>query len=191
MKNNSKVRCFGNKPGQELYAEYHDKEWGAPEHDDQKLFELLILEGCQAGLSWELILKRREGYRRAFYGFDPKKVAAMTDEELEAQCQNPEIIRNRLKVFAARQNARVFLKIQEEYRTFGDYIWRFVDGKPIENHRDNLKEVPCFSPVSDAISRELKRWGMTFVGTKIIYSFMQASGMVNDHLKSCWLLQKT
>src|SRR5271170_1647973 len=123
-----KKRCFGSLPGKEFYAEYHDKEWGVPVHEDKHLFEMLILEGAQAGLSWETILKRREGYRKAFHRFDPVKVASMSDEELEALLQNPEIIRNRLKVFAARQNARVFLTIQKEFGSFDRYLWSYVDG---------------------------------------------------------------
>ena len=131
---NHKIRCFGGKPGQEFYADYHDHEWGIPSHDDRYLFEMLILEGAQAGLSWETVLKKREGYRKAFHQFDPSKVAAMSDEALETLRQNPEIIRNRLKIYATRQNAQVFLKIQQEFGSFNRYIWKFVDEKPIVNH---------------------------------------------------------
>lgn len=177
-------RCFGE--GKELYEEYHDKEWGVPVHDDRHLFEMLILEGAQAGLSWETILKRRKGYRKAFHHFDPVKVAAMTDKELEALLHNPEIIRNRLKVFAARQNARVFTEIQKEFGSFDSYIWGFVGGKPIVNHRRNFKDVPATTPESDALSKDLKKRGMTFVGSTIIYAFMQAVGLVNDHSRDCW-----
>lgn len=178
-------RCFGNKPGQELYAKYHDLEWGVPSHEDQHLFEMLVLEGAQAGLSWETVLKKREHYRKAFYQFDPKKVASMSDEELETLCQNPGIIRNRLKIYSARQNARIFLSIQKEFGSFDKYIWKFVSYTPIANHRKSLQELPCISPESDAISKDLKKRGMNFVGSKIIYSYMQAIGMINDHLLGC------
>ncbi len=179
-------RCFGGKPGQELYAAYHDREWGIPVHHDPLLFEMLILEGAQAGLSWEMILKRREGYRKAFHAFDPERVASMSDEELEALLQNPAVIRNRLKIYGARQNARVFLAIQREFGSFDQYIWRFVNGKPIQNHWSTLKEIPPRTAASDALSKDLKRRGMTFVGSTIIYAYMQAIGMVNDHVVTCW-----
>ena len=181
-----KIRCFGGQAGKEFYADYHDQEWGIPEHNDEKLFEMLILEGAQAGLSWETILKKREGYRKAFHEFDPKKVAAMSDRDLEVLCKDPAIIRNRLKIFGARQNALAFLKIQKEFGSFERYVWDFVGGKPIINHRQSLKEIPATTPVSDALSKDLKKRGMTFVGSTIIYSFMQAVGLVNDHIKSCW-----
>lgn len=181
-----KNRCFGGKPGQEYYADYHDKEWGIPVHDDRHLFEMLILEGAQAGLSWETILKRRKGYREAFHHFDPAKVAAMTDTELEALLQNERIIRNRLKVFGTRQNAQVFKKIQHEFGSFDRYLWNFVNGKPIKNHWKQFKEVPTSTMESDALSKDLKKRGMTFVGSTIIYAYMQAIGMVNDHLTECW-----
>lgn len=183
-------RCFGGAPGKEFYAQYHDEEWGVAVHDDQKLFEMLILEGAQAGLSWEIILKRREGYRESFHGFDPVKVAQMSDEELETVLKDPKIIRNRLKVFAARQNAGVFLEIQKEFGSFDRYIWSFVGDKPIVNRCKTFKEVPCKSEQSDALSKDLKERGMTFVGTKIIYSFMQAVGLVDDHLGDCWKLSQ-
>src|SRR3990167_4060930 len=149
MKENKK-RCFVSAPGKEFYAEYHDKEWGIPVYDDRRLFEMLILEGAQAGLSWETILKRREGYRRAFHHFDPIKVASMSDEELESLRQNPEIIRNRLKILATRQNARVFLKIQEEFGSFDRYLWAFVGGVPIMNAWTRFEEVPITTKESDA-----------------------------------------
>ena len=179
-----KKRCFGE--GKEFYAEYHDREWGVPVHDDRRLFEMLILEGAQAGLSWETILKRREGYRNAFYHFEPTKVAQMTDDELNALLQNEGIIRNRLKVYAARQNAIVFLQIQREFGSFAKYVWHFVGDKPIITRRKHLKEVPARAPISDALSKDLKRRGMTFVGSTIIYAFMQAVGLVDDHLIDCW-----
>lgn len=180
-----KKRCFGDGPGKEFYATYHDEEWGVPVYDDRHLFEMLILEGAQAGLSWETILKRREGYRKAFHHFDPQKVASMTDENLEALLQDTSIIRNRLKIYATRQNARVFLKIKQEYGSFSTYIWKFVNGKQIVNQWRTLKDVPPRTPESDAISKDLKKRGMTFVGSTIIYAYMQAVGLVNDHLIDC------
>lgn len=183
----AKKRCFGDGPGKEFYAYYHDHQWGVPVHDGQLLFEMLILEGAQAGLSWETILKRRENYRKAFFNFDPKKVAAMTDAKLEALCKNPGIIRNRLKIYSARKNAQVFLKIQQEFGSFDNYIWDFVDHKPIINHWKRMEDIPSTTKISDKISKDLKKRGMSFVGPTIIYAFMQAVGIVNDHLVSCWL----
>jgi DNA-3-methyladenine glycosylase I len=183
---NHKTRCFGGKPGQEFYADYHDYEWGVPSHDDQHLFEMLILEGAQAGLSWETVLKKREGYRKAFHNFDPAKVAAMSDEELESLRHNPEIIRNRLKIYATRQNAQVFLRIQQEFGSFDRYVWEFVKGKPLKNHWQKFDDVPAQTLESDALSKDLKKRGMTFVGSTIIYAYMQAIGMVNDHQTTCW-----
>lgn len=177
------MRCFGS--GKDFYEEYHDKEWGIPVHDDRCLFEMLILEGAQAGLSWETILKRREGYRKAFHHFDPVKVAEMTDTELNALRENSEIIRNRLKIFAARQNAIVFLQIQKQFGSFDRYVWKFVNAKPIVTRRKSLKEIPSSTPISDALSKDLKKRGMTFVGSTIIYAFMQAVGIVDDHLADC------
>jgi len=177
------MRCFGT--GKPLYEEYHDKEWGVPVHDDRHLFEMLVLEGAQAGLSWETILKRRNGYKHAFHNFDPVKVAKMSDEALEALRQDESIIRNRLKIYAARQNAIVFCQIQQEFGSFASYLWKFVGNKPIVTRRDSLKEVPCLTPISDTISKDLKKRGMTFVGSKIIYAYMQAVGLVDDHLKDC------
>lgn len=181
-----KRRCFGGEPGKELYAKYHDTEWAVPSHDDRHLFEMLILEGAQAGLSWETILKRRQGYRNAFHNFDPIKVSRMTDAELEAQRLNEAIIRNRLKIYATRQNAIVFLKIQEEYGSFDRYLWAFVNHRPIITRRKSLKDIPIQSPESTALSKDLKKRGMTFVGSTIMYAYMQAIGMVNDHLEDCW-----
>lgn len=186
LSNDGKKRCFGGSPGKEFYAEYHDKEWGIPVHDDRHLFEMLILEGAQAGLSWETILKRREGYRKAFHYFDPLKVASMSDEELDALLQNEGIIRNRLKIYAARKNARVFLEIQQKFGSFDRYLWDFVNGRPIINHRKQFKDVPVTTSESDALSKDLKKRGMTFVGSTIIYAYMQAVGLVNDHLADCW-----
>lgn len=186
MKKYEKTRCFGGAPGKEFYAEYHDNEWGIPVHDDRHLFEMLILEGAQAGLSWETILKRRQGYRLAFHHFDVAKVAAMSDEDLEKLLHDDTIIRNRLKVFAARRNAQVFQQIQKEFKTFDRYLWSFVNGKPIINRWNQFKEVPVTTPESDALSKDLKKRGMTFVGSTIIYAYMQAVGLVNDHLSNCW-----
>lgn len=181
-----KRRCFGGEPGKEFYAKYHDEEWGIPSHDDQHLFEMLILEGAQAGLSWETILKRRDGYRRAFHNFDPVKVAAMTDEALEVLRDNPEIIRNRLKIYAARQNAQVFLDIQKEHKTFDAYLWGFVRGQPLIHHWQRFQDAPTTALECDALSKDLKKRGMTFVGPTIIYAYCQAVGLVNDHLTDCW-----
>lgn len=179
-----KVRCFGS--GKAFYAEYHDKEWGVPVHDDRLLFEMLILEGAQAGLSWETVLKKREAYREGFHRFDPAQVAQMTDDALDLLQQNAGIIRNRLKIYATRRNARVFLEIQEEFGSFDRYVWGFVGNQPIVTRRKSFHEIPATTAASDALSKDLKRRGMTFVGSTIIYSFMQATGLVNDHLESCW-----
>lgn len=184
------IRCFGNKPGQELYAAYHDHEWGVPVHDDRHLFEMLILEGAQAGLSWETILNKREGYRAAFHRFDPGKVAQMSDGELEALRQDDRIVRNRLKIYAARKNALVFLAIQREFGSFDSYLWRFVGGTPIINAWAGLKDVPVTTPQSDALSKDLKQRGMSFVGSTIMYAYMQAVGMVYDHLTSCFCYRR-
>ena len=179
------VRCFGDGVGKEFYAEYHDKEWGRPLHDDRQLFEMLVLEGMQAGLSFAMILKRRAAYRLVFHGFDPVKVAKMSDEELEELRQDQRIIRNRLKIYSARRNALVFLKIQKEFGSFDRYVWAFVDHKPIVGKWKVFKDVPCSSLESLNLSKDLKKRGMTFVGPKIVYSFMQAVGMVNDHIQDC------
>lgn len=185
MKENKK-RCFGSAPGKGFYAEYHDKEWGIPVRDDRHLFEMLILEGAQAGLSWETILKRREEYRKTFHHFDPVKVAKMTDDELKNLLENPGIIRNRLKIYAARKNALVFLQIQREFGSFSNYVWNFVDAKPIVTRRQSPKDIPVSTPISDALSKDLKKRGMAFVGSTIMYAFMQAVGLVDDHLADCW-----
>lgn len=185
-----KKRCFGDGKGKEIYAEYHDNEWGIPVHEDRKLFEMLILEGAQAGLSWETILKRREGYRICFHQFHPEKVASMTEEELESLRKDERIIRNRLKIYAARKNAIAFLQIQKEFGSFDRYIWGFVNGKPLIHHRKSFREIPAQTDVSLAISKDLQKRGMTFVGPTIIYAFMQAVGMVNDHLIDCWCRSK-
>lgn len=175
------MRCFGDGPGKEFYAAYHDHEWGVPVHDNRLLFEMLCLEGAQAGLSWETILKRREGYRSLFYNFDPNLVVKMADEELEAILLNPLVIRNRRKVYSVRENARAFLQVED----FDHYVWSFVNHKPIINKWEKLEQIPSQTDISNALSKDLKKRGMSFVGTKIIYAFMQAVGMVNDHLISC------
>lgn len=181
-----KNRCFANKPGQTLYAQYHDNEWGVAVHDDRLLFEMLILEGAQAGLSWETVLKRRLGYRAAFYNFDAQKVSTMTDEQLDLLLKNSQIIRNRLKIYATRQNARVFLEIANQFGSFDAYVWHFVQNKTITNYPQSLQNLPSHTKESDALSKDLKKRGMSFVGSTIIYAFMQAVGLVNDHLKDCW-----
>ena len=176
--------------GQEVvndqYIRYHDEEWGVPVHDDPKQFEFLILEGAQAGLSWWTILSRREGYRRAFANFDAQKVARFTKKRVEKLLEDTGIIRNRLKVQAAITNAQAFLNVQDEFGTFDEYIWQFVDGSTIRNRWKSMQEVPATSPESDALSKDLKRRGFKFVGSTIMYAHMQAVGMVNDHLVSCF-----
>ncbi len=186
-----KRRCFGGQEGKKFYADYHDNEWGIPTHDDLHLFEMLILEGAQAGLSWETILKRRADYQAAFYHFDPHKIAAMSDAQLEALLLNEKIIRNRLKIFAVRKNAQVFLAIQKEHGSFDRYLWNFVNGKAIVNNRKLFSEVPTSSKESDALSKDLKKRGMKFVGSTIMYAYMQAVGLVNDHLADCWCCSNT
>lgn len=185
LKENQK-RCFGSAPGKEFYAEYHDNEWGIPVYDDRVLFEMLILEGAQAGLSWETILKRRAEYRKAFHQFDPIKVAQMSDNELNTLLENQGIIRNRLKIYSARQNGVVFLQIQQEFGSFSRYLWSFVHDRPVVTRRKTLQDLPATTPASDALSKDLKKRGMTFVGSTIIYAFMQAVGVVDDHLADCW-----
>ncbi len=169
-----------------LYVAYHDQEWGVPVHDDHLLFEFLILEGMQAGLSWAIILKKRDNFRRAFDGFDPQRVAQYGDEKVAALLADPGIVRNRLKIFAAIRNARSFLEIQSEYGSFDAYIWQFVGGKPKVNAWRNLTEIPASTPESDAMSKDLARRGFKFVGSTICYAFMQAVGMVNDHTVDCY-----
>jgi DNA-3-methyladenine glycosylase I len=170
----------------DLAIQYHDTEWGVPLHDDRGLFEFLILEGAQAGLSWDTILRKRENYRRAFDNFDPEKVARYTDKRIAKLLQDEGIIRNRLKIASAVSNAKAFLKVQKEFGSFDKYIWGFVDGKPIKNKWKEIGQVPAKTEVSDAISKDLKKRGFNFVGSTIIYAHMQATGMVNDHLVSCF-----
>ncbi len=166
--------------------QYHDCEWGVPVHDDRRHFEFLVLEGAQAGLSWTIVLKKREGYRRAFQGFDPEKVARFTARRIEKLVLNTEIIRNRLKIESAVRNARAFLKIQEEFGSFDSYCWRFVDGRPTLNRWKIMRQIPATSPASDAFSKDLKSRGFSFVGSTVLYAHMQAVGMVNDHLVDCF-----
>ena len=169
-----------------LYAPYHDEEWGVPLHDDRRLFEMLVLEGAQAGLSWLTILRRREGYRRAFDRFDPQAVARYGPSEVERLLADEGIIRNRLKIDSAINNARAYLGVQEEFGSFDSYIWRFVDGRPAQNAWTTLEEVPAQTPLSNAMSKDLRKRGFTFVGPTICYAHMQATGMVNDHLVGCF-----
>lgn len=169
-----------------LYVKYHDEEWGVPVRDDQTLFEFLLLEGAQAGLAWITVLRKREGYRALFNDFDPARVARFTDKRLDKLLLDPRIIRNKLKVYGARKNARAFLEVQEEYGSFSDYIWGFVDGKPIQNQWKSLKTVPATTPLSDTVSKDMKKRGFTFVGSTIMYAHMQATGMVNDHTTDCF-----
>ena len=174
--------CLGN----ELYIRYHDQEWGVPVHDDRTHFEFLILEGAQAGLNWLTVLKKREGYRKAFAGFDPEAVARFDDKRIETLLQNPAIIRNRLKVRSAVNNARQILKVQEEFGTFDEYVWRFVEGSPMINKWNSLSEIPATSKESDHLSKDLKKRGFNFVGSTIMYAHMQACGLVNDHIAACF-----
>ena len=170
----------------ELDVRYHDEEWGVPTHDDRALFEFLVLEGAQAGLSWSTILAKREGYRRAFADFDANRVARFTTKRIERLLENPAIVRNRLKVESTVTNARAFLAVQEELGSFDAYVWPFVDGTPVQNRWTALTELPTTTAVSDALSKDLKRRGFRFVGSTIMYAFMQATGMVNDHVRSCF-----
>ena len=179
------TRC-GWSTSDPLYIDYHDREWGVPVHDDRTLFEMLILEGAQAGLSWITILRKRAAYRKAFDRFDPKKVARYDARRVRTLLADAGIVRNRLKVAGAVKNARAFLAVQREFGSFDAYLWRFVDGEPIVTRRKGLKDVPARTDVSDALSRDLKKRGFTFVGSTIMYAFMQAVGMVNDHTVDCW-----
>ena len=183
------IRCAWVSNDQ-LYRDYHDYEWGVPVHDDRLLFEFLILEGAQAGLSWITVLRKRESYRAAFAGFDPAVVADFDEQKQAELLQNPGIIRNRLKIASTISNARAFLKIQEQFGSFDAYLWRFVEGRPIQNAWRSIKEVPASTPVSDALSRDLKKRGFRFVGSTICYAMMQAVGMVNDHTIDCFRWQE-
>lgn len=182
-------RCewAGSEP---LYVAYHDQEWGVPQHDDAKLFEMLILEGAQAGLSWSTILNKRENYRKAFADFDPQKVAGFEDAKIAELLKNPGIVRNRLKINAAVQNAKALLEVQDEFGSFDAYIWGFVGGEPKVNAWKSLSEIPAQTPESEAMSKDLKQRGFRFVGPTICYAFMQAVGMVNDHVADCFRYQE-
>ncbi len=182
---NELIRC-GWSTSDPLYIKYHDEEWGAPLHDDRKLFEMLILEGAQAGLSWLTVLRKRENYRRAFDNFDPEKIARYDEDKIQELLQNPGIIRNKLKVRAAVTNAQAYLQVQKEYGSFDKYIWQFVGGKPIVNSFHDLREIPAKTKESDAMSKDLLKRGFKFVGSTICYAHMQATGMVNDHVVSCF-----
>ena len=179
-----KIRCQWCLKFDE-YIRYHDEEWGVPVHDDNKHFEFLILEGAQAGLSWSTILKKREGYRKAFANFDPAKVSRFSEKRIEKILKDPAIVRNKLKVYAAVNNARRFLEVQKEFGSFDRYIWSFVNNRPIVNKRKTLKEVPPTTPESDALSKDLIKRGFKFVGSTVMYAHMQACGLVNDHLINC------
>jgi len=189
MQNSKKVkeiiRC-GWSLKDELYKKYHDEEWGIPQHDERKLFEMICLEGAQAGLSWYTILKKRENYRKAFGNFDAKKIARYNQEKVEKLMQNEGIIRNRLKINAFITNAKAFLVIQKEFGSFSDYIWQFVNGKPKVNNVKSLKDIPPKTAESDAMSKDLIKRGFKFTGSTICYAFMQAVGMVDDHVNECW-----
>jgi DNA-3-methyladenine glycosylase I len=179
-------RCSWVKADDTLMREYHDREWGVAVHDDRTHFEFLVLEAAQAGLSWSIILKKREGYRRAFSQFDPVKVARYSQAHIDKLTKDPGIVRNRLKIAAAVKNARAFLAVQEEFGSFDAYCWRFVDGQPRQNRRRSLRDIPATTPESDAFSRDLKGRGFSFVGSTVIYAHMQAVGMVNDHTIDCF-----
>jgi DNA-3-methyladenine glycosylase I len=180
------TRCHWAETADTQMQEYHDKEWGVPHHDDRALFELLTLEGAQAGLSWRTVLVRRDAYRQAYHGFDIERVAAMTDAELEKLLLESPLIRNRLKIFSVRENAHAALSAIAEHGSLDHYLWSFVNHKPIDNRRTDRSQVPATTPVSDAMSKALKKAGFRFVGSTICYAFMQATGMVDDHLQNCF-----
>jgi DNA-3-methyladenine glycosylase I len=180
------TRCKWAEGASHDYIRYHDEEWGVPVFDDRVQFEFLVLEGAQAGLSWSTILNKREGYRKAFADFDPAKVARFSDKRVEKLLKNPEIVRNRLKVQSAISNARAFLDVQEEFGSFSDYIWSFVDGKPVQHRFRKDSDIPATSVESDALSKALKKRGFKFVGSTIMYAHMQATGLVNDHVVGCF-----
>lgn len=181
----SKIRCSWCEKD-DLYRNYHDNEWGKPVYDDPTIFEFLVLETFQAGLSWYTVLAKRENFRKAFKNFDVQKVAKMTDAQIQILCEDTGIIRNKLKIKAAVTNAQAFIKVQEEFGSFSKYIWGFVEGQPIDNKPLTLKEVPATSAISDALSKDLKKRGFKFVGSTVVYAHMQATGMVNDHVEDCW-----
>ena len=180
-------RCFGDTP---VYADYHDNEWGRPVHDDIRLFEMLNLEGAQAGLSWITVLKKRESYRKAFDRFDPAKIALYDDAKVEELMANEGIIRNRLKILATIQNAKAYFTVVEKYGSLDTFLWAYVDNKPIQNNLEKFEDYKASTPLSDKISKDLKKLGFKFVGSTIVYAFMQAVGMVNDHMKWCFIYEE-
>lgn len=181
-----KTRCPWCENTFDAYIKYHDEEWGVPVYDDKTQFEFLILEGAQAGLSWSTILKKREGYRKEFANFDVEKVARFDEQKIQQMLQNPEIIRNKLKIRSAIENAQLFIEIQEEVGSFSEYIWSFIGGSPIQNRWENMNQVPATTKESDKLAKELKKRGFKFTGSTIMYAHMQATGLVNDHLTSCF-----
>lgn len=189
MNTNGKVRCSwaGDIP---IYIDYHDDEWGRPVHDDNKLFEMLVLESMQAGLSWITVLKKREAFREAFDGFDPDQIARYDEKKVEELMNHAAIIRNRLKINATINNAKAFLKVKEKYGSFDQLIWSYVDGIPVVGHWENVEDTPAATPLSDRISKDLKQMGFKFAGSIIIYSFLQAVGIVNDHIMGCFAYQE-
>ncbi len=182
----SQRRCAWAMGGSPAELEYHDNEWGVPSYDDQYLFEMLILEGAQAGLSWSCILNKRQGYHQVFDNFDADKIARYSDKKLAQIKQDERIIRNQLKIAAARSNAQAFLQVQQEFSSFSEYIWQFVDGKPLQNHWQSSNQIPVSTPESEAMSKDLAKRGFKFVGPTICYAYMQATGMVNDHTVDCF-----
>lgn len=185
-----RVRCAWCPPGNELYEQYHDEEWGTPVHDDTVLFEFLILESFQAGLSWLTVLRKRDNFRKAFANFDAKKISRFTQDKVEKLMQDEGIIRNRLKIEAAINNAKCFLEIQKEFGSFDKYVWQFVGGKPLVNNFKSIREIPPKTDISDAMSKDMGKRGFKFRGSTICYAFMQAVGMVNDHTVDCWRRKK-
>lgn len=181
-----KTCCDWVNPKNQLYIHYHNEEWGVPVHEDRTHFEFIILEGVQAGLSWEVVLNKRENYRSLLHNFTPERVAKFTDKELEELIKNPGIIRNRLKVYSLRNNARAFLQIQKDHGSFDDFIWQFVNHNPIQNNWNRIEDVPAKTAISDEISKTLKKYGFSFVGSTIMYAYLQACGLVNDHVTTCF-----
>lgn len=183
-------RCAWVNPNNQLYVKYHDEEWSVPVHDDRKLFEFIVLESAQAGLSWEIILKKREGYRKAFKSFDPKKVAKMTEKDVEKLLGDASIVRNRLKITATVNNAQRFLEIQKEFGSFSDYMWAWVKNRPIKNRIKKIGDIPTTTPLAEAMAKDLKKRGFKFLGPTVWYAHMQAVGMVNDHTVDCFCYGK-
>ncbi len=183
-------RCAWTNLKNPLYVKYHDEEWAVPVYDDRKLFEFIVLESAQAGLSWEIILGKREGYRKAFRGFDPKKVARMTEKDIAKLLKDPGIVRNRLKIRATVNNAKRFLEVQKEFGSFSNYMWGWVNGKPVKNAWKTIKELPAKTPLAEAMAKDLKKRGFSFLGPTVWYAHMQAVGMVNDHTRDCFCCSK-